>query len=438
MNTVELKKFIAMCGCVTCRALKSLKLDASAKISISSIHTGRMCEIAVVGAAGLHGLTGDEVVARRAAYAKHLGVELPDGTRNNPTPFHIEHAIRFPDAFSSAHSHNGPIILGNARASKVGERYYLVWNAEPFANWETAPFARGTTLQEKQIVVTTHGIEIAWPYGVERIEIDLQNIGAHTNVLSTSQHIDDPAAGYPSEYRYKTTSSTTDIDGGFCLQIMYEHTANPHINEADSWWGRTTLCLLPGDIAGVVDWTHEGDSDSSGKYTFHAATWQEVVEKISEDDRVDQVRADEDVIECRDDLTPTEKFQLIKARRGQGIFRSNVLLKEPCCRLTGVDDPKHLRASHIKPWAASSDQERLDGDNGLMLAPHVDHLFDKACISFDDSGQLLVADDPAIHALLTTWAIDLTATTVPARPFNARQCKFLAKHRQRLADWPAG
>lgn len=80
----------------------------------------------------------------------------------------------------------------------------------------------------------------------------------------------------------------------------------------------------------------------------------------------------------KDDNTiiETDKVELIKARRGQGIFRRRVLATEPYCRLTGVSDPRFLRASHIKPWVVSDNNERLDGNNGLMLSPHVDHLFD--------------------------------------------------------------
>ncbi|MEO8526672.1 MAG: HNH endonuclease signature motif containing protein, partial [Caldimonas sp.] len=61
--------------------------------------------------------------------------------------------------------------------------------------------------------------------------------------------------------------------------------------------------------------------------------------------------------------------------RIQGRFRSRVELTEPACRLTGVKDRRMLRASHIKPWAKSSNLEKLDGQNGLMHAPYVDHLF---------------------------------------------------------------
>ncbi len=54
---------------------------------------------------------------------------------------------------------------------------------------------------------------------------------------------------------------------------------------------------------------------------------------------------------------------------------------EQRCRITGVDRPEHLRASHSKPWRDSDNAERLDGENGLLLTPSIDHLFDRGFIS---------------------------------------------------------
>lgn len=95
-------------------------------------------------------------------------------------------------------------------------------------------------------------------------------------------------------------------------------------------------------------------------------------------------------------LEETQKEQIILARRGQGKFRSNVQKLEERCRITKVDRPEHLRASHCKPWrdCVGSD-ERLDGENGLLLTPSIDHLFDRGFISFEDNGKLLVS--PVAH-----------------------------------------
>ena len=62
-----------------------------------------------------------------------------------------------------------------------------------------------------------------------------------------------------------------------------------------------------------------------------------------------------------------------------------------------------ISASHIKPWAdCSSDAERLDAWNGLLLAPHLDAAFDRGFITVADSGEVVVAsllDDPACRVL---------------------------------------
>ncbi|MCP5151984.1 MAG: HNH endonuclease [Chromatiales bacterium] len=94
-------------------------------------------------------------------------------------------------------------------------------------------------------------------------------------------------------------------------------------------------------------------------------------------------------------LDDTEREQLILARRGQGRFKDNVRRIEHACRITGVDRVEHLRASHIKPWRDAADDERLAGENGLLLTPSIDHLFDRGFISFEDGGRLLIS--PVAH-----------------------------------------
>ena len=129
----------------------------------------------------------------------------------------------------------------------------------------------------------------------------------------------------------------------------------------------------------------------------------------------------------RTDISPTTKEQLIKARRGQRRFRTNVRLKEKGCRVTGTTNPKHLIASHIKPWCKSTDEEKLNGWNGLLLAPHVDHLFDKGLISFSENGHMLVSRrlDSEIVKL---WSIQMS---IPAKQFSPEQGKFLRYHREK-------
>jgi hypothetical protein len=124
-------------------------------------------------------------------------------------------------------------------------------------------------------------------------------------------------------------------------------------------------------------------------------------------------------------LSPTEKKALIVARRGQGLFRQKVLCAEPRCRVTRVDDPNYLIASHIKPWSESSNVERLSENNGLMSAPHVGYLFDKGLISFTDIGDILVSQD-CPPEVLSAWGI---SRNINVGPFEIMQRPFLTYHR---------
>lgn len=89
----------------------------------------------------------------------------------------------------------------------------------------------------------------------------------------------------------------------------------------------------------------------------------------------------------------TAKKRLVEVRTKQRLFRERLIGVEKGCRLTGVEDLRFLRASHIKPWASSQDSERVDGQNGLLLVPHADLLFDRGWIGFEKNGSLLVASN---------------------------------------------
>lgn len=92
-------------------------------------------------------------------------------------------------------------------------------------------------------------------------------------------------------------------------------------------------------------------------------------------------------------LDDTTRHAVIEARRGQGRFRNTIHAREKACRLTGITNPALLIASHIKPWRlCNSAAERLDGDNGLMLTPDADLLFDRGFVTFDDDGSVRVSD----------------------------------------------
>jgi predicted restriction endonuclease len=88
-------------------------------------------------------------------------------------------------------------------------------------------------------------------------------------------------------------------------------------------------------------------------------------------------------------LSETEKKALILSRRGQGQFRDDLLkLWRRRCAITGCRDTRLLRASHLKPWKRSTNPQRLDPFNGLLLAPQLDAALDRGLITFTDSGRI--------------------------------------------------
>lgn len=129
-------------------------------------------------------------------------------------------------------------------------------------------------------------------------------------------------------------------------------------------------------------------------------------------------------------LDDTTRKAVVDARRGQGRFRLNVETVERSCRVSGVTDPRLLRAGHIKPWRSCvTSTERLDGSNGLLLCPNADHLFDRGYISFTDDGAVLVS--PLVDAAqLALLGIALPLLNVGA--FSPQQAIYLAFHRENV------
>jgi hypothetical protein len=114
---------------------------------------------------------------------------------------------------------------------------------------------------------------------------------------------------------------------------------------------------------------------------------------------------------------------------GQGRFRKDLLNLWRSCPITGVTHQDLLIASHVKPWAISSDDEKLDPLNGFLFAAHIDRLFDKGLISFSPSGNILISPH-----LSTQDARALNIhheITLPLKPGNH---KYLEAHR-RIFGW---
>ncbi len=90
-------------------------------------------------------------------------------------------------------------------------------------------------------------------------------------------------------------------------------------------------------------------------------------------------------------LDKTEQEQIVVSRLGQGGFRRNVIRLWGSCSVTGLQSVTLLRASHIKPWKDSNNQERLNPFNGLLLIPDYDFLFDRGYITFKNNGSINIS-----------------------------------------------
>jgi hypothetical protein len=131
----------------------------------------------------------------------------------------------------------------------------------------------------------------------------------------------------------------------------------------------------------------------------------------------------------RDLPATTEAERLVVQRIGQDVFRDGLMeYWQGRCPLTGIADAALLRASHIVPWAAcSTDAERLDVHNGLLLSALWDAAFDRGLVTFDDSGQ------PEFAAALSVAARAELRWTAPI-PLTDKHRARLAWHRAELFD----
>ena len=119
-------------------------------------------------------------------------------------------------------------------------------------------------------------------------------------------------------------------------------------------------------------WLFNGDN----RHGFSNEEKQEIIKEIEEE---------------TEGLKGYDRDVLIKGRVNQSVFRDMLLFKYKYCRLCPVGNDQMLVASHIKPWSESSQEERLDIDNGFLLCPNHDKLFDRGFITFDDEGKIRIS-----------------------------------------------
>ncbi len=143
----------------------------------------------------------------------------------------------------------------------------------------------------------------------------------------------------------------------------------------------------------------------------------------------DEVVIDDSEIE-EEEILGEEREVITKARVNQSKFRQKLIDRYGQCALCGMNMKELLVASHIKPWAESAAKEKTSVENGLLLCPNHDKLFDQGYIAFENDGSILISSliDEENYELLginESMKIELTEENVP----------FIEYHRQNKHIW---
>ncbi|HCK43256.1 MAG TPA: hypothetical protein DHW16_02480 [Ruminococcaceae bacterium] len=155
----------------------------------------------------------------------------------------------------------------------------------------------------------------------------------------------------------------------------------------------------------------------------HYALIEERIDVNTDESIISDIEADADKLQ----ILGKERETFIKARVNQSVFRERLLNKYDCCCLCKVSDPKFLIASHIKPWADSANDEKLDADNGFLLCPNHDALFDSGYISFDENGSIMISEE-----LGQVDAIFMNVDKNMKISLSSKNKKYLEYHRNNI------
>ena len=130
----------------------------------------------------------------------------------------------------------------------------------------------------------------------------------------------------------------------------------------------------------------------------------------------------------------TDVEKIVKTRVSQGSFRRLLLLECHHCSLCDISTTSVLRASHIKEWAESSKEERIDANNGLLLCANHDALFDRHLISFEpDTGNICISasiDDDQRNALNLSKSARISMNERMKAYMQIHYKKFIEKENQ--------
>lgn len=128
-------------------------------------------------------------------------------------------------------------------------------------------------------------------------------------------------------------------------------------------------------------------------------------------------------------LEGKERLSVAKFRVNQNVFRKELLRRYKKCCLCCVSNSDLLIASHIKPWNDAKPHEKLDFDNGLLLCPNHDKLFDSGYITFNDYGTIIISDKlSSIDRLFTNVKEDMNIS------LSYKSLEYMKYHRTNVFE----
>lgn len=262
------------------------------------------------------------------------------------------------------------------------------------------------------------------------------------NKKSTGENGEIVGGGYFSHYDKMSISEAWDRygrgNGRVSLETMQKSLKNMQ-EKINTQSGVKIGCIILENVFFLDKWIQEpadwGKSIVSGKkYSTDTEIGADLYHRVNEGIKGKQ-KSDIEIIEEIETevsnlaLEGKERVALVKTRVNQSIFRERLLKKYHTCCLCKVENQALLTASHIKPWVASNSEEKLDAENGFLLCPNHDALFDGGFISFEDDGTIIISKRLSY--------IDCTFTNVNSSmkiSLSEKNKEYLDYHRKKVFE----
>lgn len=266
-----------------------------------------------------------------------------------------------------------------------------------------------------------------------QIQQNVNNVGFTTPITTTQKTlligIYDSPSGTPIFAAWDATANSSHTQKSCQVQVEDLQAALiENIHQCTDSKNNIIYTFTPDTLGDYIDLVQPGNalaiptSITTGK--LHSR-----IKKATMPSRKNRtIKSTNDILNKIRNLSQSEKEAVCKQRVGQGLFKELLKTKYGCkCALCNISTENMLIGSHIKAWSVSTDIEKLDENNGLLLCSHHDALFDKHLISFDDKGKLLISS-----TLSATEQTNLRIDSIPSISLSTNMENYMKEHRAKL------